>query len=162
VEEYRARVESPERRSSLDLLTEPANRRRFEEHLNVRIKAGVRFCLILIGLNDLKEVDTRFGPMASNELSNQFALELRREFPSADLVARCGRDKFGVIITTSYRDAEARVHRIRRAALGEHEVKCAGQCVAVGIDAAIGLVEWNGAEDSGALLARNSVKFSKC
>jgi len=93
---------------------------------------------------------------------NQFALELRTQFPAADLVARCGRDEFAVIITTSYRDAEARVHRIRRAALGEYKVKSAGQVVVVGIDAAIGVVEWNGAEDSQELLARNSVRFSKC
>jgi diguanylate cyclase (GGDEF)-like protein len=159
-EEYRSRVDSAERRSSMDLLTDPANRRRFEEHLNVRIRAGVRFCLILIALKDLKQVDSRFGPIAGNELSNQFALELRSEFPSADLVARCGRDRFAVIITTSHRDAEARVHRIRRAALAGYNVKSAEQFVMVGIDAAIGVVEWNGAETSRQLLARNSVKFS--
>jgi len=140
--------------SESDLLADLTNRRRFEEHLNLRIKAADRFCLILIALRDLKRVIGQFGRIAGDDLLKQFALELRRQFPAADLVASCGGDEFAVIITTSYRDAEARLRRVRRAALGEYKLKDAEQLVVVGSGAAIGVVEWDGLENSQALLAR--------
>lgn len=151
--DHRARCDGPEGLSQSDLLADLTSRRLFEEHLNVRIQAGGRFCLILIALNDLKRVNSQFGRAAGDDLLKQFALELRTQFPAADLVACCGGGEFAVIVTTGYRDAEARVRRIRRAALGEYKLKNAEQPVVVGIDAAIGLVEWDGAESSQSLLA---------
>src|SRR6202000_2904580 len=46
MEEYRSRLSNSEKLSCLDPLTGLANRRRFEQQLEVRIRAGVRFCLI--------------------------------------------------------------------------------------------------------------------
>jgi len=158
-QEYHSRRDGPEGLSQSDLLADLTNRRLFEEHLNVRIKAGGRFCLILIALNDLKRVNSQLGRIAGDDLLKQFALELRTQFPAADLVACCGGGEFAVIITTSYRDAEARVRRIRRAALGEYKLKNAEQSVVIGIDAAIGLVEWDGAETSQSLLAHGDASL---
>ena len=72
VEDYRGRLAKSERLSSLDPLTGLANRRCFEEHLNVKINAASRFCLILIDLNDFKAVNDRFGHLAGDELLKTF------------------------------------------------------------------------------------------
>jgi diguanylate cyclase (GGDEF)-like protein len=150
-----SRLDSPERRSSRDLLTEFADQRRFEELLSAKIKAADRFCLIRIALNDLKEVNSRFGGIAGDDLIKQFALELRSQFPAADLVLRCAGDEFAVVIPTSCEDAEARIRRLRRVALGDYKVRGVAQSIVIGNDAAIGVVEWDGAENAQELLMRS-------
>jgi diguanylate cyclase len=154
VEDYRGRLAKSERLSLLDSLTGLANRRCFEERLNEKIHSGSRFCLILIDLNDFKTINDRFGHLAGDEVLKHFASKLRLQFPSADLVARWGGDEFAVIITSSQRDAEARVHRIRRSALGEIKVVVGRQSIEVAIDGSIGVAEWDGGESGQEMLAR--------
>jgi diguanylate cyclase len=154
VEDYRSRLDKSERLSSMDPLTGLANRRRFEELLNVKIHARGRFCLILIDLNDFKRINDRLGHVAGDDVLKQFAVKLRVQFPSADLVARWGGDEFAVILSTSQKDADARIHRMRLSALGECKVNSGKQIVAVTVDASIGAVEWEGAEKGSELVAR--------
>ena len=152
VEGHRARLEAPEEPSPLDLVI--TDRLRLEEHLNARITSHDHFCLILFALRDRTRVSNRFGRTAGDDLLKQFALALRLRFPSAHLVTRCGPDEFAVITTASCGEAEARVQRIPRNALGPYKVNSGEPFVVAGIDAAIVVVEWDGAEDSQALLAR--------
>jgi GGDEF domain-containing protein len=152
VEGYRARLESPEQPSLLDLVI--TDRLRLEEHLTARIAAMDHFCLILFALKDLHRVSNRFGRTAGDDLLKQFALALRLRFPSAHLVTRSGPDEFAVITTASCGEAEARVQRIPRTSLGPYKVNSGEPFVVAGIDAAIVVIEWNGAENSQALLAR--------
>jgi diguanylate cyclase (GGDEF)-like protein len=112
------------------------------------------FCLILFALKDLARVSNRFGRTAGDDLLKQFALALRMRFPSAHLVTRCGPDEFAVITTANCGDAEARVRRIPRAALGPYKVNSGEPFIVAGIDVAIAVIEWDGAENSQALLAR--------
>ncbi len=154
VEDYRSRLDKSERLSSLDALTGLSNRRLFEEHLNFKIHAGNRFCLILMDLNDFKEVNDRYGHLAGDEVLKYFAAKLRTQFPSADMVARWGGDEFAIIIASSQNDVEARVHRIRRSALGECKVSTGKQTVTVLVDACIGVVEWDGRETGAEMVAR--------
>jgi diguanylate cyclase (GGDEF)-like protein len=152
---HRSRLENPGQLSSSNLVI--TNRGRLEEHLNERIGAGDRFCLIRIALSDLERVSNRFGRIAGDDLLKQFAIELRAQFPSAHLVARCGADEFAVIVAMSRTDAQAQVSGIRRTALGQYRVQKREQFLVVGIDATIRIVEWNGSENSRELLARNIV-----
>jgi diguanylate cyclase (GGDEF)-like protein len=152
VEGHRARLDSPEQPSPLDLVI--TDRLRLEEHLNARIASLDQFCLILLALKDLTRVSNRFGRTAGDDLLKQFALALRMRFPSAHLVTRCGPDEFAVITTASCEEAEARIQRIPRTALGPYKVNSGEPFVVAGIDAAIVVVEWDGAENSRTLLAR--------
>jgi GGDEF domain-containing protein len=152
VEGHRARLNSPEQPSPLDLVI--TDRLRLEEHLNTRMASLDRFCLILFALKDLTRVSNRFGRNAGDELLKQFALALRMRFPSAHLVTRCGPDEFAVITTASCEETEARTRRIPRTALGPYKVNNGEPFVVAGIDAAIVVVEWDGAENGQALLAR--------
>jgi diguanylate cyclase (GGDEF)-like protein len=154
VDDYRSRLVKSETLSAVDPLTGLANRRRFEDQLSARMMTGKRFCLILMDLNGFKAVNDHHGHLAGDDLLRQFSGRLRVQFPSADLVARWGGDEFAVIITTSAKDAEARVHRIRRTALGEYRINTGGESRSVTVDASIGLAEWNGGETGEELLAR--------
>jgi diguanylate cyclase (GGDEF)-like protein len=154
VDDYRSRLAKSERLSTLDPLTSLANRRSFEEQLAANIRSGRHFSLILIDLDGFKDINDRFGHLAGDEVLKHFAARLQRQFPSADLVARWGGDEFAVIITSGLRDAESRVHRIRRAALGQYQITIAKQTVMLAVDASIGVVEWDGSEDGPEMLAR--------
>lgn len=152
--DYRARLSNSEKLSAIDPLTGLANRRRFEEQMEVRICAGHHFSLILIDLNGFKDVNDNLGHLAGDEVLRTVAARLRAQFPSADLVARWGGDEFVVIVTCSGDDAEARVNRIRRAPIAECRVRSGNQSVNVSIHAAFGVVEWDGFEPGADLLAR--------
>lgn len=163
VEDYRSRLDKSVRISLLDPLTGLANRRRFEEHLNAKIHAGNHFCLILIDIDDFKTVNDRLGHLAGDEVLKSFAGKLRRQFPSADLIARWGGDEFAVIINSSRNDAEARVDRIRRSSIGECRIKAGKESMSVDVEASIGVVEWDGSEEGPDLVARadNSMYLRK-
>ena len=154
VEDYRARLTKSEQLSSLDPLTGLKNRRSFEAELAGNIRSAKQFSLILIDLDGFKDINDRFGHLAGDEVLKHFAARLQRQFPSANLVARWGGDEFAVIITSGLRDARSRVHRIRRAALGEYQLTIAKQSITVSVDASIGVVEWDSREDGLEMLAR--------
>ncbi len=154
LDSYRTRLSDSEKLSSLDALTGLANRRGFEERLAFRVRAGSRFSLILIDLNGFKDVNDRLGHLAGDEVLRSVAGKLRAAFPSDDLVARWGGDEFAVIVNCSEKDAGARMERIRRAPIGECRVMRDGKPLRVSVNAAFGVVGWNGSETGAGLLAR--------
>jgi diguanylate cyclase len=160
VAEYKERLAESERISRTDLLTKLANRRAFEEELEIRIVIGQKFCLILMDLNDFKGVNDTWGHAAGDDLLRQFAGELRFQFTSADLVARWGGDEFVAIVAGNGAEAASRAERIRRWVLGDYktdagsEIEGGGQKVRISVDASLGAVEWNGSESGADLLAR--------
>jgi diguanylate cyclase (GGDEF)-like protein len=155
VKEYRDRLETTEKLCSTDSLTELSNRRAFESHLQSRIAARQPFALIMIDLNDFKQINDRHGHLAGDDLLRQFSNELRAQFTVADMVARWGGDEFAVLIAGDLDQARERTDRIRRWALGEYKIGiCEGKEIRTTLTASIGAVEWNGSEDGCALLAR--------
>jgi diguanylate cyclase (GGDEF)-like protein len=163
VADYRSRLSDSERLSSLDPLTGLANRRTFEAQLDMKIRSARRFCLILIDLNDFKDVNDRLGHLAGDEVLKSFAGKLCVQFPSADVVARWGGDEFAVIVSCGLNDAQARVNRIRRSPIGECKISSGKQFIVVTVEPSIGVVEWDGAEEGTELLARadNSMYLGK-
>jgi diguanylate cyclase (GGDEF)-like protein len=154
VADYRSRADTSEKLSYVDPLTGLANRRRFEEQLEIKVKAGRVFSLIMIDMNNFKHVNDRHGHLAGDELLKQFAEELSSQFRLADLVTRWGGDEFAVIVNSNQNDAMARLNGLRRAALGQYKVTVGHKTISVTVDAAIGVVEWNRTESGAELLAR--------
>lgn len=154
VEGYRSRLKKTEQLSCQDALTGLANRRHFDQQLQATIQVGKPFCLILIDLNNFKNVNDRYGHLAGDDLLKQFAAELRAQFPSAAVVSRWGGDEFSVILGSVRSDAEARVERLRRWTLGEYTIKTGGESLRIPVDAAFGIVEWNGKETGREMIAR--------
>jgi diguanylate cyclase len=159
VKEYQGRLEASEKLSATDPLTELFNRRAFEDHLAAFIKKSRPFSLIMIDLNGFKTINDKHGHLVGDDLLRQFSHELRAQFATSDVVARWGGDEFAVLVAGKLAQAQEKVERIRRWALGEYKIGDAansttGKPFRTVLDASVGVVEWNGAEAGAALLAR--------
>lgn len=92
-----------QRLASIDGLTQIANRRRFDEHLELEWRRSAReqspLSLILCDLDDFKAYNDTYGHWAGDECLRQIAniLQLSAKRP-ADLVARYGGEEFAVIL----------------------------------------------------------------
>jgi len=88
-----------------DALTNIANRRSFDSALQIAAARSARygwaFTLIIIDLNDFKEVNDRLGHDAGDDLLRQFGFALRRAVRSGDTAARVGGDEFAVILSNA-------------------------------------------------------------
>jgi diguanylate cyclase (GGDEF)-like protein len=100
LEEAKAKLE---RLSFLDGLTEVANRRRFDEYLQVEWRraqrAGSPLSVILVDLDSFKSFNDRYGHEAGDEILRRIARTLDQTVNRpADLVARYGGEEFVVVL----------------------------------------------------------------
>lgn len=154
VAEYKERLAASEKLSSVDTLTELANRRTFDANILARIDLGKPFGVIIIDLDDFKSVNDKYGHLAGDELLRQFAHELKAQFTPFDLASRWGGDEFAVLVSGKIDQILERVERVRRWALGEYKIQTGNQIIKIDIRASIGAGEWNGAESASDLIAR--------
>ena len=85
-----------------DGLTGLFNRRRFEEELERHIAQGRRYgmsgALLILDLNDFKQVNDRYGHRAGDRVLSAVAMVLRHRLRESDIVARFGGDEFSVLM----------------------------------------------------------------
>ncbi len=85
-----------------DSLTGLANRKRFEEELDLALARAVRsdasVAVVFLDLNDFKEVNDTFGHDVGDRLLQALADRLREATRATDLVARLGGDEFLVLV----------------------------------------------------------------
>ncbi len=154
IAEYQSRLLASERRAMIDALTGLCNRRSFEQQLEARVQARQPFSLLVVDLNDFKNVNDCYGHLAGDEILRRFADELKAQFLPEDTVARWGGDEFVGIVGGPPKEAAVRADRIRHWVLGEYKITVDSQPVQVTVDAALGVTAWNGAESGLALFAR--------
>ncbi len=86
-----------------DVLTGISNRAYFMEALTQKVDEAKRygkvFSLLLIDLDHFKLVNDNFGHLVGDDVLKQFALLLKRETRTSDIVARYGGEEFVVIFT---------------------------------------------------------------
>ena len=95
--------------SSIDVVTEVANRRRFDEYLNLEWRRAIRgkypISLLMIDIDYFKSYNDTYGHLKGDECLNAVASEIKQHLrrPS-DMVARYGGEEFAVILpdTASY------------------------------------------------------------
>lgn len=95
--------------SSIDALTEVANRRRFDEYLHLEWRRAIRskypISLLMIDIDYFKSYNDTYGHQKGDECLKAVASEIKQHLmrPS-DLVARYGGEEFSVILpeTPSY------------------------------------------------------------
>ncbi|MGE3985562.1 MAG: putative bifunctional diguanylate cyclase/phosphodiesterase [Dehalococcoidia bacterium] len=100
--------------ASHDYLTGLLNRRGFEEALNQSLQglypAGA---LLLLDLDQFKDVNDSLGHPAGDEVLTSLADMLKRTLPASATIARLGGDEFGIILTSvSQGRAEAVGHQV--------------------------------------------------
>lgn len=144
VANYRSRLEQTEQEALLDPLTGLANRRRIEADLNLRILRATPFAVLLIDLNNFKQINDRFGHLAGDQLLHQFASELRQSFRQCDLVGRWGGDEFLVLVSGQVEEAQAARSRIEQYVWGVYTltVSPGKSDIKVDISASIGIAAW--------------------
>ena len=86
----------------VDGLTQLANRTYFDEKLLEMIKIHRRhndiFSLLLVDVDNFKEVNDRFGHPAGDRILKGVAFNLRSALRESDFVARFGGDEFAIIL----------------------------------------------------------------
>jgi diguanylate cyclase (GGDEF)-like protein len=107
-----------------DPLTNLANRRVFDLSLDESAARSARyqwsFAVVLIDLDDFKEVNDHAGHDRGDVVLCQFALGLRRALRQGDTAARIGGDEFAVILShAAGRDAVTFVDRLRETLVAE-------------------------------------------
>jgi diguanylate cyclase (GGDEF)-like protein/PAS domain S-box-containing protein len=116
-----------------DFLTALFNARRFEEALAQETKSAARYggggAVLLIDLDNFKDVNDRFGHKAGDDLLKTVAAALRGRTRETDVLARLGGDEFGIILPQADADQAGRVAdgivkalRHHTAMLAEHQI----------------------------------------
>jgi len=90
------------RQAVTDELTGVGNRRALFEHGRQRLEAedgSARLALVLIDLDNFKEINDTFGHHAGDELLRETARRLAARMVDPDLLVRLGGDEFALLIT---------------------------------------------------------------
>ncbi len=99
---YLRSVKVLEQTAFYDPLTKAYNRNFIEEYIKEEIKKASRlkeeFCILLIDLNDFKEVNDRYGHNAGDVVLKRVVDKLRRNLREYDMIARWGGDEFLVVL----------------------------------------------------------------
>lgn len=131
-EQQRRRADLLDTQARKDPLVDLYNRRAWDEFLeaeNARcLRYGHRSAVMIVDLDDLKEVNDTQGHSAGDKMLIQTAELLSRVARSHDMVARLGGDEFGVVCVECDGPGAQAIQRRLEAALSEN-----------GISASIGL-----------------------
>jgi len=100
-EELQRANEILEQLSITDGLTKLHNHRFFQEHLTREIKrvdrSGEPLALLLLDIDDFKQLNDRFGHVAGDEFLVRLAQVLSQSVRDSDLIARYGGEEFAVL-----------------------------------------------------------------
>ena len=124
-----------------DFLTGLANRRRFEQELSREAERVARYgapgAVLVIDLDNFKEVNDAFGHMAGDDLLKGVAGAVKHRIRQTDLLARIGGDEFGVLLPQADADQAQIVADGIVKALGRHVAVLGDQSIRV--TASVGL-----------------------
>jgi diguanylate cyclase (GGDEF)-like protein len=92
-----------------DMLTLLPNRREFNRQLRARIelarRQNERFALLLIDLDNFKDINDTYGHDAGDAVLIETAKRLRASVREYDCVARLGGDEFAIILFSTFEKA---------------------------------------------------------
>ncbi|CAN5809908.1 hypothetical protein BH20ACI3_BH20ACI3_18150 [soil metagenome] len=132
--DFKAHLDTCEEEAFTDHLTGLANRRRFERQLEREVsrtsRYGHAFCLLLLDIDNFKQVNDNHGHEAGDEALKSLAKVLQEGSRGIDLTARIGGEEFAILLTeTSMRGAIDVAERLRMAIKGA-QIPVVGQIAA--------------------------------
>jgi diguanylate cyclase (GGDEF)-like protein len=154
LDSHRVALEQAQELATLDPLTGLYNRREMETRLAQRVSAKTPFCVVIIDLNNFKQINDRHGHTAGDEVLRQMAGELRMASRAQDTLGRWGGDKFLMVIDGSYTSARVKVQRLRPWVFGAYEINIGAKKLSVVVNGSIGVAEWSQGETLLQLLTR--------
>jgi diguanylate cyclase (GGDEF)-like protein len=150
---YETRLKSAEHLALKDELTGVANRRSVEERIQWNIANSHQFCIVMLDLNNFKQVNDAHGHLAGDDLLKQFSVELQLNTRSGDMVGRWGGDEFIVILSCTAEAAKAHIDRMQEWVFGKYTINTGNGSVVLRVDAAIGIAEWTQGQSAINLIA---------
>ena len=107
--------------AELDALTGLHNRRYFDEFLDREVSRAQRYgrslALILIDLDDLKQINDRVGHLGGDAVLAELGERVREALRSADIACRIGGDEFAVVLPESSLDDARQLYDRLQAAI---------------------------------------------
>jgi diguanylate cyclase (GGDEF)-like protein/PAS domain S-box-containing protein len=141
ISERREMAQRLEYLSDHDFLTGLANRRRFEQELSREAERVARYgapgAVLVIDLDNFKEVNDAFGHKAGDDLLKGVAGAVKHRIRQTDLLARIGGDEFGVLLPQADADQARTAADGIVKALGRHVAVLGDQSIRV--TASVGL-----------------------
>jgi diguanylate cyclase (GGDEF)-like protein len=141
-----------ELRAQTDDLTGLLNHGTFQDRLEWSVHTGGSFSLIMLDLDDFRDVNNSLGHQAGDRLLQEIAAELVRAGRDSDQIFRYGGDEFTFLLPGT--DAAGAMHVAERA---NHAVKAVGR----DITASIGIASFpdDGSTAAAVLLAADRACF---
>ena len=116
---YEERATAGEAEARQDVLTGVANRRAFDEALSTRLDdpnvADRRFALVLLDLDDFKEINDNAGHSVGDEVLRAVAQAMLATTRAGDELFRVGGDEFALLINGDVAAARTAVKRLQQA-----------------------------------------------
>ncbi|HEV7373871.1 MAG TPA: diguanylate cyclase [Pyrinomonadaceae bacterium] len=132
--DFKRYLDTCEEEAFTDHLTGLANRRRFERQLEREVSRTLRynrpFCLLLLDIDNFKEVNDTYGHDTGDEAIRRIALTLQAGTRGIDLAARIGGEEFAVILPETEFEGGVDVAERLRVAIRETEIPMAGHITA--------------------------------
>ena len=139
---YETRLQAAEEMAAQDSLTSLVNRRGLEDRIESRIQNHGTFSLMLLDLNNFKQINDKYGHDTGDDLLRQFAGELRSNARPADVVGRWGGDEFVIILDCDMACAQGQIEGLRQWVFGDYRLKTGKSEVKVAVKGSIGLTQW--------------------
>jgi diguanylate cyclase (GGDEF)-like protein len=92
-----------------DGLTDLPNRLMFRQHVERTIAERKAFALLLLDIDNFKEINDTFGHQIGDGLLGQVGPRLRDQLNGGDLIARLGGDEFGILLADGDADRAVQV-----------------------------------------------------
>jgi diguanylate cyclase (GGDEF)-like protein len=132
--DFKRYLDTCEEEAFTDHLTGLANRRRFERQLDREVSRTLRysrpFCLLLLDIDNFKEVNDTYGHNAGDEAIRRLSLTLQAGTRGIDLAARIGGEEFAVILPETEFEGGVDVAERLRVAIRETEIPIVGHITA--------------------------------
>jgi diguanylate cyclase (GGDEF)-like protein len=143
ISDYAAKLKAAEPIAFKDELTGMANRRILEDRIRLNIASSQEFCIVMLDVNQLKEVNAKHGRTAGDDLLKQFAKELRMNTRASDLVGRWGGGEFVIVLAGDAQSTKAYLGRMQDWVFGKYTVSEPGhRALEIRVDASVGTAEW--------------------